>query len=381
VTATAEYLFAKTDEMLALLAEWVNCDSPTPDREAVNVMGDLLAQAFRNAGATVEKLPQREVGDQLLATWGEGPGQILLLCHFDTVWPLGEAARRPFKITGERAVGPGIYDMRGGIVVGLYALKALRAVEFTPSRRLVFLLTSDEEMGSRASRERIEEEARRSDYVLVLEPSRQGGVTTARKGVGRFSLKVSGRAAHSGVEPQKGVNALEELAHQILRLQRMNDFRRGVTVSVGLADGGSRVNVVPAEAWAEIDLRVPTREDGERMTQAILGLTPVLKGAGLEVSGGVVRPPWAPTPEDQALYQRARQVGERLGMEVEETASGGGSDANFTAALGVPTLDGLGVAGGGAHSVEEWIEIASLPRRAALLAELIMELQGRGGLW
>jgi glutamate carboxypeptidase len=381
VTATAEYLFAKTDEMLALLAEWVNCDSPTPDREAVNVMGDLLAQAFRNAGATVEKLPQREVGDQLLATWGEGPGQILLLCHFDTVWPLGEAARRPFKITGERAVGPGIYDMRGGIVVGLYALKALRAVEFTPSRRLVFLLTSDEEMGSRASRERIEEEARRSDYVLVLEPSRQGGVTTARKGVGRFSLKVSGRAAHSGVEPQKGVNALEELAHQILRLQRMNDFRRGVTVSVGLADGGSRVNVVPAEAWAEIDLRVPTREDGERMTQAILGLTPVLKGAGLEVSGGVVRPPWAPTPEDQALYQRARQVGERLGMEVEETTSGGGSDANFTAALGVPTLDGLGVAGGGAHSVDEWIEIDSLPRRAALLAELIMELQGRGGLW
>jgi glutamate carboxypeptidase len=379
MTAIEEYLATKTDEMLALLAEWVNCDSPTSDKETVDAMGELLAQAFREAGVAVEKLPQRRVGDQLLATWGEGPGQTLLLGHFDTVWPSGEAGRRPFKVAGERAVGPGIYDMKGGIVVGLYALKALRAVGFTPSRRLVFLLTSDEEVGSRVGRERIEEEARRSDYVLVLEPSRMGGVTTARKGVGRFSLKISGRAAHSGVEPQNGVNALEELAHQILRLQRMSDFQGGVTVSVGLAGGGSRVNVVPAEAWAKIDLRVPTEEDGERMTQAILGLTPVLEGARLEVSGGIARPPWSPTPEGRALYQRARQVGERLGLEMKEAATGGGSDGNFTAALGVPTLDGLGVVGGGAHSVDEWIEIDSLPQRAALLAELIRELQGRGG--
>jgi glutamate carboxypeptidase len=375
MTTTEDYLKAKTDEMLAKLSAWVNCDSPTLDKEAVDGMGELLNRAFRDTGAAVERLPQREVGDQLLATWGQGPGQVLLLCHFDTVWPLGEAERRPFKIIEGRAMGPGIYDMKGGIVVGLYALKALQAVGFTPSRRLAFLLTSDEETGSQTSRERIEEEARRSDCVLVLEPSRLGGLTTARKGVGRFSLKITGRAAHSGVEPQKGVNALEELAHQILRLQRMSDFQRGVTVSVGLAGGGSRTNVVPAEAWAKIDLRVPSREDGERVAQAILGLTPVLPEVRLEVSGGIVRPAWASTPESQALYRRAKRVGERLGLDLQETVSGGGSDGNFTAALGVPTLDGLGAIGGGAHSFDEWIEAASLPRRAALLAELIMELQ------
>jgi glutamate carboxypeptidase len=374
MTTTLEYLSGRVEEMVALLAEWVNCDSPTSDKEAVDAMGQRVAQAFSQAGAQVKRLPQKERGDHLLATWGDRPGQILILGHFDTVWPIGEAQRRPFQLVEGRAIGPGVYDMKGGILVGLYALHVLRALGRFPHRRLAFLLTTDEEMGSRTSRPYIEEEARHSDYALVLEPSPGGGVTTARKGVGRFHLKITGRAAHAGVEPRKGINAIEELAHQVLRLQAMNDFERGITVSVGVVGGGTRTNVIPAEAWAKIDLRVPGEADGERMTQAILGLTPILEGTGLTVTGRISRPPWVPTAASRALYERAVEVGKRLGLEVYETMTGGGSDGNFTAAVGTPTLDGLGVVGGGAHSLDEWIEIASLPQRAALLAELIMSL-------
>jgi glutamate carboxypeptidase len=273
-----------------------------------------------------------------------------------------------------KATGPGVNDMKSGIVIGLYALRALIETGQTPTHRLVYLLTADEEVGSPTSRALIESEARRSDYVLVLEPSRGGPLTTWRKGVGRFDLEITGIASHSGVDPEKGVSAIEELAHQILKLHAMSDLAQGVTVNVGIVKGGNRVNVVAASAQAELDLRVMTAADGTRMEAAILGLAPALKGTTIQVRGGINRPPFEESPAGTALYQRVRRVGARLGLNLDKGGSGGGSDGNFAAALGVPTLDGLGAVGQGSHALSEHIVVDSLPQRAALLAELVLDL-------
>ena len=360
--------------MLEVLGEWVNHDSPTLDKPCVDSLGRRISAAFAALGASVETLPQSGYGDHYRVVWGNGARQILLLAHLDTVWPLGEAARRPFAVGDGKATGPGVNDMKSGIVVGLYALQALIETGRTPAHRLVYLLTSDEEMGSPTSRALIEKEARRSDYALVLEPSRGGPLTTWRKGVGHFDLQVTGIASHAGVDPEKGVSAVEELAHQTLKLHAMSDVARGISVNVGTTQGGSRSNVVAASAQAEIDLRVMTASDGERMAQAILSLTPVLKGTTLRVSGGLNRPPYEESAAGLALYERARTVGARLGLTLDKTGSGGGSDGNFTAALGVPTLDGLGAVGQGSHALSEHILVESLPQRAALLAELVLDL-------
>jgi glutamate carboxypeptidase len=298
----------------------------------------------------------------------------LLLGHMDTVWPLGETQRRPFRVAGEKATGPGVFDMKGGLVVGLYAVAALRDLGLHPAHRLVFLLNSDEEVGSPTSRPFIEEEARRSDAVLVLEPSRAGALVVWRKGVGRFELEIQGLASHSGAAHEQGVSAVEELAHQILRLEAMTDYDRGTTVNVGVVEGGSKVNVRPASAWAAVDLRVTTSAEGRRMTEALLGLKVINPRASLVISGGLNRPPWESSPQGQALFERARRVGQTLGLDLRASGTGGGSDGNFTAVLGVPTLDGLGVIGDHAHALTEWVELDSLPRRAALLAELLLDL-------
>jgi len=273
-----------------------------------------------------------------------------------------------------KATGPGVNDMKAGIVIGLYALRALIETGQTPVHHLVYLLTSDEEIGSPTSRPLIESEARRSDYVLVLEPSRGGSLTTWRKGVERFDLEITGIASHSGVDPEKGVSAIEEMAHQVLKLHAMSDLSRGITVNVGTVQGGSRVNVVADSAQAELDLRVMTTADGARMEAAILGLTPVLKGTTIRVTGGINRPPFEESPTGLALYERAREVGARLGLNLDRGGSGGGKDGNFTAALSVPTLDGLGAVGQGSHALSEHIAVDSLPQRAALLAELALNL-------
>lgn len=371
---TLEYLKTQSPHMLDTLGDWVNHDSPTFDKPSVDALGRRITDAFVRLGASVETQPQSEYGDHYRITWGEGARQILLLGHIDTVWPKGEAARRPFAVRDGKASGPGINDMKSGIVIGLYALQTLVETAQKPLHRLVYLLTSDEENGSLSSRELIEAEARRSDYALVLEPSRYGSLVTWRKGIGRFNLKVTGVAAHSGVDPEKGVSAIEEIAHQILKLQAMTDLSRGTTVNVGVVQGGSRVNVVAASAQAECDLRVMTVDEGEHMERAILGLTPLLKGTTLQVDGGMNRPPFEESAAGLALYERARVIGARLGLEIEKTGTGGGTDGNFTAALGVPTLDGLGAVGQGSHALSEEIFIDSLPQRAALLAELVMDL-------
>ncbi len=374
MSSILNYLLARQEEMVHTLEQLVGLESPSSEREAVNRVADFLAQAFSALDGRVERLPQTAFGDHLCVTWGQGDRQVLVVGHMDTVWPAGESQRRPFRVSGDRATGPGVFDMKGGLVVGLYALTALHELGLRPAHRLVFFFNSDEELGSLTSRPHIEELARHSDAVLVLEPSREGALVIWRKGVGRFELEIQGQASHAGAAYEQGVSAVEELAHQILRLEAMTDLERGSTVNVGLVQGGSRVNVRPASAWAAIDLRVSSSEEGKRMTQAILSLQPVNPKATLLVSGGINRPPWEPSPSGQALFKRAQQVGAKLGMELWAAGTGGGSDGNFTAALGIPTLDGLGVVGNDAHALTEWADLSSLPRRAALLAELVLDL-------
>ncbi|MGD2206922.1 MAG: M20 family metallopeptidase [Anaerolineae bacterium] len=367
-------LLDRQKAMTDVLEQLVMLESPSSDRAAVNAVGDFLAQAFRAQGGKVERLPQTAFGDHLRVTWGEGDRRVLLLGHMDTVWPLAETERRPFSVSGDKATGPGVFDMKGGLVIGLYAVLALRELGHTPTHQCVFLFTSDEEVGSPTSRAFIEEEAQRSDAVLVLEPSRKDALVTWRKGIGRFELEVQGLASHSGAAHDRGVSAVEELAHQILCLENMTDYDRGTTINVGVVNGGSKVNVRPASAWAAIDLRVTTAEEGQRMTETILGLRSANPKAALVISGGINRPPWESFPESAALFERARRVGKHLGLDLWAAGTGGGSDGNFTAALGVPTLDGLGVVGDDAHALSEWADLASLPRRAALLAELLLDL-------
>ena len=374
MSKTLDYLTPQFPHMLGLLEALVNHDSPTFDKQAVDAMGRQISETFARLGASVEAHPQSDYGDHFRVTWGRGSRQILLLAHFDTVWPVGEAARRPFTVHEGSATGPGVNDMKSGIVVGLYALKALVETGQMPDHRLVYLLTSDEEDGSTTSRPLIEAEARQSDYALVLEPSRGGPLTTWRKGIGRFILEISGIPSHAGVDPEKGVSAIQELAHQVLKLHAMSDPARGNTVNVGIVQGGSRVNVVAASAQAEVDLRVMTLDEGLRMEKAILGLTPHLKGTTIKIKGGINRPPFEESAAGLALYERARLVGARLGLELGKTGSGGGSDGNFTAAEGVPTLDGLGAVGQGSHALNESIIVNSLPQRAALVAELLLDL-------
>jgi glutamate carboxypeptidase len=369
-----DHLLTHQQAMIQMLQELVHLESPSDDRQAVNRVAERLAGAFAPLGARCQRLPQIAFGDHLRVEWGEGERQILLLGHMDTVWPVGEVQERPFAVEGQRATGPGVFDMKGGLVVGYYALAALHTLGLAPRCRLVFFFNSDEEWGSPTSRSLIEEEGRGSDAVLVLEPSREGALVIWRKGIGRFEIEVQGVASHAGAAHERGVSAVKELASQILDLEAMTDYGRGTTVNVGVVQGGSKVNVRPASAWAEIDVRVTTAEEGRRMTKAILGLRSHNREATLVVSGRMNRPPWEVSPEGQALFRRARGVGKTLGLDLQPAGTGGGSDGNFTAALGIPTLDGLGVVGNDAHALTEWVDLASLPRRAALLAELLLDL-------
>jgi glutamate carboxypeptidase len=371
-----DYLKTEQQAMIKMLAQWVNQDSPTLDKTAVDTMGQMIVEAFvEEAGGTLEATySQSELGDHYRVTYGQGDRQILVLCHFDTVWPLGETQKRPFTIEAGYGKGPGVHDMKGGTLIGLFALKAIRHLGLKPNHKLVYLLTSDEEIGSPSSRQFIEAEGQKSSYCLVLEGSLGGPLTTWRKGVGRFDLEITGVPAHSGIEPQKGVSAIEELARQIQALHTMTDFDRGVTVNVGAMSGGERANIVARQAQAKIDLRVMTRADGEEFTRRILDLKPHLPGSNMRISGGINRWPFEETPAGLALFQKARSIANDLGFDVGKIGSGGGSDGNFVAALGVPTLDGLGSLGGGAHSLTEHTILDALPLRAALLAELMLQL-------
>jgi len=367
-----ETLRRNMPETISLLEAVVNMDSPTVDKPLVDRLVRYLGTRFQTLGGSVEYIPAERFGDHLVARFdGASKSRLLILGHTDTVFPAGEVGRRPFRIENDRATGPGVFDMKAGITL-IWA--ALRASGPLP-RPVTVLLTSDEEMGSPSSRELIEREAGAADAVLVLEPSLPGGgIKTSRKGVGRFTLMATGRAAHAGIDPSRGINAIEEIAHQIVLLQGMSDRARGTTVTVGVVQGGTRVNVVPAEAAVEIDVRITSNEEAARITELIRALRPRLPGATLHIRGGINRPPMERTSDTGRLFEIARKIGEELGIRIEEGSTGGASDGNFTAAMGIPTLDGLGPIGDGAHSLEEYVEIASLPERAALIAGLIRQI-------
>jgi glutamate carboxypeptidase len=367
------YLRQRQSEMAALLTQIVEMESPTSDKPSLDRLGAFLAERARALGAEVQIQEQTEAGDHVLARWGDGEGGALLLCHMDTVWDLGTVAERPVRIEDGKLYGPGAFDMKGGIVNTLWAMRALGELNLPPQRRVSLIVNSDEETGTRTSRALIEAEALRHDVVFVMEPAQppHASLKTWRKGVGGFSVSVTGLAAHAGADHEKGVNAIEELARQILTIQGFTDYEIGTTLNVGVVGGGTRSNVVPAEAWAQVDVRVMSVEEGARIEAKMQGLKPHLEGAAVQVSGGVNRPPMVRTPEIAALYARAEALAVEMGIQVTEAGSGGGSDGNFTAALGVPTLDGMGVVGDGGHALHEHVVISSMPERAALLAAMI----------
>jgi glutamate carboxypeptidase len=366
--------------MVRLLGRMVAAESPSFDKVSVDRLGRIVAAEWRKRGARVELLRQVERGDHVRAELGPAggspAGQLLVLGHLDTVYPLGTLEQTPFRIARGRAWGPGTFDMKGGLVIALFAADALRRAGIATRKRLVFLWTSDEEIGSGTSRALIEREAKRSDAVLVLEPAfgMDGHLKTARKGVGEVTLRVTGRSAHAGIDPRKGVNAVHELALQIARLMRMNDPRRGITVQANVIEGGTFSNVIPEHAEAKVDVRIARASDAHLLDRKLHSLRPILKGAQLEVRGGINRPPLERTPAVLSLFLHAQSLAQEMGLALGEASVGGGSDGNFTAALGVPTLDGLGAVGNGAHSPREHVVIRALPERAALLAALLATL-------
>jgi glutamate carboxypeptidase len=371
--------------MLRLLKRFVLCESPTDSKPAVDHLGSVVAEEWRKRGAKVEILHRKREGNHLRITWplarlrrGEDSGrsrQVLVLGHLDTVYQTGTIKKMSFQVRGGRAFGPGVFDMKGGLVIALFAVDALADRGWLPRCRIVFLWTSDEETGSKGSREIIEREARRSAAVLVLEPANgpDGKLKTRRKATGTAELIITGRAAHAGLDPAAGVNAVHELALQTAQFMRLNDARRGTSVNPTMAQGGTRSNVIPAEARLTVDLRAESLAEMRRIGSRLREIRPILRGARVAVEGGFSRPPLE-RRASAVLFSRARQLAKQLGFAIGESLAGGGSDGNFTAALGVPTLDGLGAVGEGAHSSDEQVIVSGLPERAALLAGLLATL-------
>jgi glutamate carboxypeptidase len=363
--------------MLATLKTLVLAESPSLEKAPADRCCDLLAAEWRKRGARVERIAQKHHGDQLRITWwpqkSRPAGQLLVLGHYDTVYASGTLRKMPFRVSGGKAYGPGIFDMKAGIVQALFALETLQQIKAPLTHRFVFLWTSDEEIGSDVSRKLIEAEARRSDAVFVLEPSlgSQGLIKTARKGVGEAELIVHGRASHAGLAPQEGVNAIHELSRQLARIQEWNDPRNGVTVNADIIEGGTRVNVIAEQARAVLDLRALRVSDMRRLESKLHALRPILPGAKLEIRGGFNRAPLE-RKRSAALFAKAKALAAQMGLSLGESTAGGGSDGNLTAALGTPTLDGLGAVGHGAHAQNEHIFINTMPTRAALLAALLL---------
>ena len=373
--ARLEYFESKRDQIVQNIRELVEIESPSDNKRAVDRLGSVLAAKCEALGGRAQFHKASEFGDHLQVDFaGTGSGKpVLLLGHYDTVYPLGTFATMPYRVADGRVWGPGVLDMKSGIALMLAAIEGLKAWEGALPRPVTVLLVSDEEVGSNSSRQITEALAKKSEAVLVLEPSYglKGAVKTARKGVGEYTLKVTGKAAHSGLDFEKGESAIVELAKQILAISKLVDLKRGLTLNVGVVHGGTRSNVVPAEAIAVLDVRVARMKDSAGIDRKLRALRPVNRKCKLEISGGVNRPPMERTATVAKLYGIAVKLAKELGWKLEEAAVGGGSDGNFTAGLGVPTLDGLGGVGEGAHAAHESILIAELPRRAALVAGLI----------
>jgi glutamate carboxypeptidase len=342
----------------------------------VNRLMDVVEGELARAGAALTRIPGHGgYGDNLLARTPGSGKPVVVIGHLDTVWSTGTLATMPYTVDGDRAHGPGIYDMKAGSFIAFHAVRSILQQGVATKRPVILLLTPDEEVGSPTSRAIIEQEGRQAECVLIAEPAGPGGAcVTARKGVGRFVLRVEGVGSHAGGAFEAGASAVNELARQILRIHAMVDVAGGITLNVAPIWGGSRPNVIAPEAGCEIDLRVPTAAEGARMEQAIRGLRAEDSRCTVRVEGGMNRPPFAEDAGIMALYDKARALAESLGMNLPKQHRGGGSDGNFTAALGVPTLDGLGCPGAGAHASHEHILWKHLAPRAALMAGLLEEL-------
>ncbi len=367
------YLRDHVDDMLTDLIKLIDLESPTLHKASVDALGAVLADELRGLGAAVEVIPKAEVGDVLRARWNAGPGGVVILSHMDTVWAVGTVTGRPTRVEGNRVYGVGAMDMKGGIVIALWALRALRELKLFPAQPISYLLNSDEETGSLHSTVEIEAEALSHNVVFVTEPPQDGKYKTERKGVSHYTITAKGRAAHAGADHARGINAIEEMAHQILAVQALTDYAIGTTANVGVVKGGTRGNVVPAEASIEINARAHSRANANAIHEQIMGLRAIHPEAELVIEGGIGVPPMERTPQIAALFKRAQGLASDMGIAIDEGSTGGGSDGNKTAALGLPTLDGMGIVGDGGHAVTEYGEIDSMPERAAIMAAMLRE--------
>ena len=366
---------AERDWLRETIETLVRLESPTTSKAAVDRCGAELSARLSAIGAAVRRVAGGTRGDHIVADFSGDERRVMVLGHFDTVWPVGQLETMPLREEQGRLHGPGIFDMKAGIGVAMLAMRALAAHPAVARPRVTMVLTTDEEMGSGTSRGLIEASARECQAVLVLEPSLPGGAAkTSRKGCGEYELVVHGVAAHAGVDPTRGASAIHELARQILAVEELQDLDRGITVNVGVISGGSRTNVVADRAEASIDVRVRAMADAATVDAKLRGLRPSVPGTRLEVTGSVGRPPLERTAQVAALFALARQAARELGQELDEGATGGGSDGNFTAAVGVPTLDGLGPRGDGAHALHEHIQIDDLHWRAAFVATVLSRI-------
>jgi glutamate carboxypeptidase len=377
MTVTSDTMFDAV-RILDGIRRWVEIETPAEAPEQVNRLADLVAAGYRDLPATIERIAgQNGCGGHLVArsSWGRDAPGILVLSHLDTVHPLGFIKRLPFRIEGDSAYGPGIYDMKGGAYLAYHAFRQLCANGARAPLGVTQLYVSDEEIGSPTSRALIEQEGRKAKYVLVTEPARDGGkIVTGRKGVARFEIFIKGVPSHAGTRPEDGRSAIRELGNIIQTLEAMNDFKRGVTVNVGVVKGGTKPNVIAEEAYAEVDMRVPTHADADKLAPEILNLQSRTEGVSVRVVGELNRPPYEKSNAGAALYEHARTLASEIGFDLVDTSTGGGSDGNFTAPL-TATLDGLGVDGKGAHTHYEQMYISSIEPRARLLYRLYQTLR------
>jgi glutamate carboxypeptidase len=367
-------------EMIATLRRFAEAESPSVEKVPADRCSQIIGAEWQKYGLKVQRIAQKERGDHLRIVSGlnspaKAGKQLLVLGHYDTVYASGTLAKMPFRVAGGKAYGPGVFDMKAGIVQALFAHRALQELNVSINKRMVFLWTSDEEIGSQSSQKLIEEEALRSEAVLVLEPSfgPLGLLKTERKGVGEAEIIVHGRASHAGLAPEQGINAIHELCNQLSRVLKWNDPKRGTSVNADIVEGGTRANVIAERARAVLDLRATRNSDMRKLEQRLHGLKPELRGARLEVRGGFSRAPLE-RKMSGALFARAQSLAAQMDVALGECVAGGGSDGNFTAALGIPTLDGLGAVGDGAHSSHEHVIARAMPERAALLAALLATL-------
>ncbi|MGA7849881.1 MAG: M20 family metallopeptidase [Terriglobales bacterium] len=373
------YFTERREAIVSTISELVEIESPSDNKAAVDRVAESIAEKFSRLGGEIRFHRAKDFGSHLQVNFGgKSAKPVLLLGHYDTVYPLGTLASMPCRTVGDKLTGPGVLDMKSGIALMLHALAALQdwhqeECHGQLPRPVTVLLVSDEEIGSDSSRAITESLAKKAAAVLVLEPSygSQGAVKTARKGVGDYLVKVTGKASHAGLDFEKGVNAILELACQIEKISSFTDLQNGLTVNVGIVSGGSRTNVVPAEAEAHVDIRIARMKDAAGIDKKMRSLRPINRKCKIEIAGGINRPPMERTAGVAALYEQAKAIARDLGWKLGEAAVGGGSDGNFTAGLGIPTLDGLGGVGDGAHAPHEHILISELPRRAALIAGLI----------